>query len=149
MPFGILEHWSPEYALNNVIVDMREWGVEGLKNHLTANALKTVNGFEKISGRPEVSMITTTLLGGDAVNLLLGKLSDCEWAIKDVMKGDKTSKAVLGFNYDDNLVAMAGTIELTMIKEDDIWKIDRLAMPKFDKFNMPQVEAALTEKNEK
>ncbi len=33
---------------------------------------------------------------------------------------------------------MTGTIELTMIKEEKIWKIDSLAMPKFDKLALPQ-----------
>lgn len=139
MAFSILEHWSPEYALNNVIVDMREEGVDGLKKHLTANALKTVEGFEKISGIPEVSILTTTLLGDNAVSILLSKLSDLEWTIKDVMKGSETSKAILAFSYEDK---MDGTIELTMIKEEDKWKIDKLGMPKFEKITLPEIEAA-------
>ena len=53
------------------------------------------------------------------------------------MKGSETSKAILGFNYEDMMV---GAIELTMIKEDDKWKIDRLGMPKFDKLSLPQAE---------
>lgn len=142
MPFGILERWSPEYAVNNLLADMRSSGLEGLKKHLTANALKTVEGFEKISGRPEVSIITTTILGGDAMNILLGHLSDCEWTIKDVMKGDATSKAILGFGFDDKMV---GTIELTLIKENDIWKVDKLGVPKFDKITLPQAEAPQAE----
>ena len=36
---------------------------------------------------------------------------------------------------------MVGTIEMTMIKEDKIWKIDGLAMPKFDKFALQQPAA--------
>lgn len=52
-------------------------------------------------------------------------------------KGSETSKAILGFNYEDMMV---GAIELTMIKEDDKWKIDRLGMPKFDKLSLPQAE---------
>ena len=52
-----------------------------------------------------------------------------------MMKGSETSKAVVGFEYQD---IMAGTIELTMIKEESIWKIDSLAMPKFEKFTLPQ-----------
>ena len=135
MAFTLFERWSPEYALNNAFDDMRASGLDGLKKHLTANALKTVEGFESISGRPEVALFTTSLLGGSAVNVLLGKLSECEWSIKDVMKGSETSKAIVGFNYEDKMV---GTIELTMIKEDKIWKIDSLAMPKFDKFALPQ-----------
>ena len=51
------------------------------------------------------------------------------------MKGSETSKAIIGFNYEDKMV---GTIELTMIKEEKIWKIDSLAMPKVDKFTLPQ-----------
>ncbi len=53
------------------------------------------------------------------------------------MKGSETSKAILGFNYEDMMV---GAIELTMIKEDDKWKIDRLGMPKFDKLSLPKAE---------
>ena len=135
MAFTLFERWSPEYALNNAFDDLRASGLDGLKKHLTANALKTVEGFESMSGRPEVALFTTSLLGGSAVNVLLGKLSECEWSIKDVMKGSETSKAIVGFNYEDKMV---GTIELTMIKEDKIWKIDSLAMPKFDKFALPQ-----------
>ena len=105
MAFTLFERWSPEYALNNAFDDMHKSGLDGLKKHLTANALKTVEGFE------------------------------CEWTIKDVMKGSETSKAIIGFNYEDKMV---GTIELTMIKEEKIWKIDSLAMPKFDKFTLPQ-----------
>ena len=138
MAFTLFERWSPEYALNNAFDDLRASGLDGLKKHLTANALKTVEGFESISGRPEVALFTTSLLGGSAVNVLLGKLSECEWSIKDVMKGSETSKAIVGFNYEDKMV---GTIELTMIKEDKIWKIDSLGTPKFDKFTLQQGEA--------
>ena len=135
MAITLFERWSPEYALNNAFDDMRESGLQGLKKHLTANALKTVEGFESISGRPEIALFTTSILGGNAASVLLEKLSECEWSIKDVMKGSETSKAIVGFNYEDKMV---GTIELTMIKEEKIWKIDSLAKPKFDKFTLSQ-----------
>ena len=135
MGITLFERWSPEYALNNTFDDMKESGLDGLKKHLTANALKTVESFESISGKPEVSIFTAVLMGGSAVNVLLEKLSECEWTIIEVLKGSETSKAVVGFDYEDKL---AGTVELTMVKEDKIWKIDSLAMPKFDKFTLPQ-----------
>ena len=138
MAITLFERWSPEYALNNAFDDMRASGLDGLKKHLTSKALKTVNGFESLSGRPEVSLFTTALLGGDAVNLLLGRLSECDWTIREVMKGSETSKAVVGFDYHD---LMVGTIELNMIKEDSIWKIDGLGVPKFEKLNLPQGDA--------
>lgn len=134
MAFTIFERWSPEYALNNVFFDINTSGLDGLKKHLTSNALKIVNGIETVSNRPEVSLLTTTLLGDNAMSILLDKLSECEWTIRDVLKGSESSKAIIGFDYQDKMV---GTIELTMIKEDDIWKIDSLAMPKFEKLALP------------
>ena len=138
MAFTLFERWSPEYALNKAFDDMEESGLDGLKKHLTSNALKTVEGFESLAGKPEVTLITTALMGSSAMSFLLDKLSECDWTIKDVMKGSETSKAVVGFNYQDKMV---GTIEMTMIKEDKIWKIDGLAMPKFDKFALQQPAA--------
>ena len=133
MGITFFERWSPEYALNNTFADMNESGLDGLKKHLTANALKNVQSIESISNTPEVAIFTSALLGGSAVNVLLDKLAECEWTIREVMKGSENSKAIVGFNYQDKMI---GTIELTMIKEDKIWKIDSLAMPNFDKFAM-------------
>jgi len=138
MAFAIFERWSPEYALNNVFADMNTSGLAGLKKHLTSNALKTVNGVESLTGISGVSILTTALLGDNAVNILLDKLAECDWSIKDVMKGSESSKAIIGFEYQD---VMSGTVELTMIKEDDIWKIDSLGVPKFDKLALPQMKA--------
>ena len=45
---------------------------------------------------------------------------------------------IVGFDYQDKMV---GTIELTLIKENDIWKVDKLGVPKFDVISLPQIEA--------
>ena len=131
--FTLFERWSPEYALNNAFDDMRASGLDGLKKHLTSNALKTVESVESISGNTAVSLLTAAFMGGNAVRILLGKLSECEWTIKDVTKGSESSKAVVGFDYQGK---MTGTVEMTMIKEDKIWKIDSLSSPSFDKVNL-------------
>ena len=57
--------------------------------------------IESISGLTEVSLLTSALLGDNAVNILLDKLSECDWTIRDVMKGSETSKAIIGFEYQD------------------------------------------------
>ena len=133
MAFSLFERWSPEYALNNAFYDMHESGLDGLKKHLTSNALKTVESIETISGRPEIALITSAIVGSNPVNFLLDKLSECDWTIKDVMKGSEKSKAVVGFKYKENL---EGTIDLDMIREDKVWKIDSLASPHFDKVSL-------------
>ena len=139
MAFALFERWSPESALNNTFDDMRTSGLEGLKKHLTSKARKSVEGFESISGKSGITLVTTALMGGDGVTLLLDKLSECEWTVKEVMKGSETSKAVVGFDYEGKMV---GTIELGMVKEGKIWKIDSLAKPRFDKFALSQGDEA-------
>ena len=113
MAFSLFERWSPEYALNNAFHDMHESGLDGLKKHLTSNALKTVESIETISGRPEIALITSAIVGSNPVSFLLDKLSECDWTIKDVMNGSEKSKAVVGFKYKENL---EGTIDLDMIR---------------------------------
>jgi hypothetical protein len=135
MGITLFERWNPEYALNNAINDVKKSGLEGLKKHLTEKAVKRIQSIESITNMPEISMFTSVLVGGDAVAVLLDKLSECDWTVIEVMKGSESSKAIVGFNYEDK---MTGTIELTMIKEEKVWKIDHLAMPKFDKFSLPQ-----------
>ena len=48
MSFNLLRRWSPEYALNEAYADVKEEGMKGLKKHLTANALKTIENVESI-----------------------------------------------------------------------------------------------------
>jgi hypothetical protein len=49
------------------------------------------------------------------------------------LKKHLTAKAVVGFDYQDK---MTGSIEMDMIKEGDVWKIDGLSSPKFEKFTL-------------
>jgi hypothetical protein len=135
MGLKIFESFSPEYALDSAYQDMNESGVDGLKKHLTKNALKNLESFESISKAPGISQLTDALLGGNAVSVFLDKLSECKWTTKEVLKGSETSKAIVGFNYNDMMI---GTMEMKLIKEDKIWKIDGLEMPKFEKFDIPE-----------
>jgi hypothetical protein len=48
------------------------------------------------------------------------------------MKGKKHTDVILTFNYDDRLV---GTIELSMVRSEDGWKIDGLELPQFEEIN--------------
>ncbi len=115
MAFSLFERWSPEYALNNAFDDVKKSGLDGLKKHLTSNALKNVQTVESLSGRPEISMFTSAFMGGNAAAFLLEKLQECDWTIRDVMKGSETSKAVVGFDYQDK---MTGTIETKNLHTD-------------------------------
>ena len=69
MSFNLLRRWSPEYALNEAYADVKEEGMRGLKKHLTANALKTIENVESIGN------LGTLFIGSNPTTLLLNKPS--------------------------------------------------------------------------
>ena len=140
MAFGFMKRISPEYVVENAIKDMKTAGLEGLKPYLTENAEKKVETIRSVSNG--VSLIT----GSNKVSVLLDKLSECEWTVRDLLKGSESAKAVLGFVYVNGADEIQGILQLTMIKEEKEWRIDGVDTPKFEKFsisstNNPQPEA--------
>ena len=47
MAFTLFKRWSPEYALNNAFEDMNRSGLDGLKKHLTSNALRAYRVWKR------------------------------------------------------------------------------------------------------
>lgn len=135
MSFNLLRRWSPEYALNEAYADVKEEGMNGLKKHLTANALKTIENVESIAN------LGTLIMGSNPTALLLSKMSDFEYTVKDILKGSESARCVLEFYYKDTV---SGTIEIKMIKEEKEWKIDSLGNPHFDKFELSTKESSAT-----
>ncbi len=123
---------SPEYALLKTISDVKKSGVDGLQEHLTAEARQTVDKAVEISNNAIVSGILSMVSGDDdKTGWLLSKLSEIEFTVEDVLKGKKNAKVLLGFSYGDTT---EGTIELTMVRESMKWKIDGIGLPHFDSF---------------
>ena len=135
MSFNLLRRWSPEYALNETYADVKEEGMRGLKKHLTANALKTIENVESIGN------LGTLFIGSNPTTLLLNKMSEFEYTVKDILKGSESARCVLDFYYKDSV---SGTIEIKMIKEEKEWKIDSLGNTQFDKFELSAKEASAT-----
>ena len=129
MAIGFLKRIDPEYVLEKAFEDLRKTGIDGLKPYLTSAAQSKFDTLRTVAGG--VSLFTGT--SGNALTLLLDKLSECEWTIRDVMKGSETAKGIVGFKYEDIL---EGTVGLSMIKEDKEWKIDNLDMPEFSKISL-------------
>lgn len=143
MAIGFMKRMSPEYVLEKVLEDIKKTGLEGLKPYLTAEGRKKfdtltmfTDGMGMLSGMGMLGGMgmfgsNSSQGSGDAMSFLLDHVTDCEWTVKDVMKGSETAKGIVGFRYGDK---MEGTLELSMVKEEE-WKIDNMNMPKFDKFN--------------
>lgn len=127
MAFNLFRRLSPEYALNEAYADVKEEGMRGLKKHLTANALNTVENIETIGN------LSTLFTGSNATDLFLSKMGEFEYEVLDMLKGKETARCVVGFSYEDSV---KGTIEIKMIKEDKEWRIDSLENPHFEKFTL-------------
>ena len=133
MAFNLLRRWSPEYALNEAYADVKEEGLKGLKKHLTANALKTIEKVESIAN------LGSMIMGSNPTTLLLNKMSEFEYSVKDILKGSDSARCVIEFSYKDKVT---GTIDIKMIKEEQEWRIDNLENPHFDKFELPTKDSA-------
>ena len=133
MSFNLLRRWSPEYALNEAYADVKEEGMRGLKKHLTENALKTVENAESIGN------LGTLIMGTNPTTLLLSKMPEFEYTVKEILKSSESARCVLDFYYKDSV---SGTIEIKMIKEEKEWRIDSLSNPHFDKFELSASESS-------
>jgi len=125
MAFSLFMRLSPEYALNEAYADVKEEGMRGLKKHLTTNALSKIENIETIGN------LSTLFTGSNATDLFLSKMGEFEYSVVDMLKGKDSARCVISFSYEDSV---KGTIEIKMVKEDKVWKIDNLENPHFEKF---------------
>ena len=150
MALGFLQKVSPEYVLGKAFLDIKKYGVDGLKPYLTEEAKKKleiisggmslISAFGKIVGSLSDSNEDSDREGSDkegfgkAVSFLMEKMSEFDFGYKNMVKESDTAKAVLTFEYPD---VMEGTFDIRMIKQDKEWKINDLSMPHFDKVSLP------------
>ena len=125
---------TPEYMLAKTILDVKESGIDGLKPHLTDNALKLVESAEdKLEEAGEGSGLITGLIKKKAVKTIKSKASEIEWSVDELLKGKDRTEVVIRFNYKDKV---AGTINLILLKVDGEWKIDGVSSPRFDTLDL-------------
>lgn len=138
MAIGFMKKISPEYVLKKAVEDMEQTGLDGLKLYLTEDAIEKIKMVQMFSGGIELfsNIGVSGIISPDLENeteyaaFLIDHLSECEWTVIDVSKGSSTAKGLVGFNYKDKL---KGTVELSMMNDDNEWKINRIKMPKYEK----------------
>ena len=130
MAFGFMKKISPEYVVEHAITDMKTAGLEGLKPYLTEKAEKNVETIITVSNG--VSLLT----GSNKVAVFFDRLAEYDWTVEDILKGSESAKAVLGFAISNGADEIAGTLRLTLIKEEKEWRIDGLETPQFTKFTV-------------
>lgn len=127
---GILVYRSPEYALWKISTDVKASGLEGLLPHLTGDARAILETATSVASNPLVLSLAGVLGGGDLSRILQTELQKVQWELVDLLKGSDHAQVMLGFQYED---LIAGTVCITMVREDGTWKIDGLELPTFEK----------------
>lgn len=122
---------SPEYALLTMAKDVRDAGVEGLKPHLTGQALELV---EKLGGKSDNrfwEVISTILDTDQLVEMMKTELAKVEWKLDDFDKSAHTAEISLRFNYSGKL---SGEVELDMLRDENgAWKISEIKLSDLDR----------------
>ena len=135
MAFGFMKKISPEYVVEHAIADMKKAGFDGLKPYLTDKAERNVQTILSVSSG--VNLIT----GSNKVAIFFQRLADYDWTVADILKGSDSAKAVLEFAISNGEDEIAGTLQLTLIKEEKEWRIDGVDMPQFTKFTVAVPDA--------
>lgn len=128
--FFLYKTSTPEYALAKTIADVKSFGMNGLKPHLTSDAIEKVETIQDWTDTLDVSGLLSAITKDSAVSLLKSKMAEVNWTVEDVLRGKNQASVVIGFDYNNSI---GGTIEITMIKDGHEWKIDGLNFPIFDK----------------
>ena len=123
---------TPEYVLMKISSDIKESGIDGLRPHLTEEAREKVDAITAITENKLLNTIVSFLDKKDYVGVLKSEIQVVQWELEDIMKGKNNADVLLAFNYDDRLI---GTIEISMVKCSDGWKIAGLEMPQFKEIN--------------
>lgn len=129
---GVYVTNTPEYALKEMIDDVNASGMDGLYPHLTGEARTTINAVSSVTENNIFNTIVGFIGQSEYVGVLKSEIQEIEWEVDDVLKSKENAAVVLSFNYEDKLI---GTIEISMIREEGEWKIDRLEFPEFDKIS--------------
>ena len=121
---------SPEYALWTVAKDVQAEGIEGLKPHLTDDALELVEKLDKASDNKVLDVVSSILNMDRLMETLKAELAQIEWSLDDVEKSADAAEISLKFNYENKLT---GVVELDMVRENGVWKISGIGLSDLDR----------------
>ena len=111
---------SAEFALLCIAGDIKKSGVEGLRPHLTGDALRDFNAIEAIAEDELVSAMLSLFNKDDYAGTMKSHLPDIEWEILEIEKSQGKAYVTLSFNYRDQFT---GDIGINVTKTDGKWMI--------------------------
>ena len=129
---GVFTANTPERALKDIAMDVKESGLEGLEPHLTDSAKTALDTITAVTDNKIVGAIVDIFADGDYITMLKEGIKDIDWGTPDILKGDGKATVTLPFDYQGKI---KGTVEIDMTKVEKEWKISNISLPKLDDIN--------------
>ena len=128
---------SPQYALMQIMKDVKAQGLEGLEPHLTGNATDMLEKVTSASQNPLLSAVFSLLIPDKYLEVVKSELQNITWNVEDILTSRKRAVVILSFDYEGDIT---GTINLSMLRTDSGWKIDDVSAPRIDGFRFEDVQ---------
>ena len=130
---------SPYYALMGIMKDVKAEGMDGLESHLTGNAAELMDKVTSVTENPTLTTILGLFVQADYqkyLDILKNELDNITWNVEDVMTGKNHAMVMLSFDYQGEVT---GTINVSMLRTDDGWKIDGVNSPRIDGLSLDDI----------
>lgn len=120
---------TPEAALKEIVADVNQSGIDGLRPHLTKNACEIVDTVSAVADNDLVSSVMGLFSDNEYVDIFKAGI---RWDITGIQKEKDSAAADIELSYDNESIT---TIKLLMIRDGSTWKIDSLELPDLDDIN--------------
>lgn len=113
---------TPEFALLRIAYDINQSGIDGLRPHLTGDAKQAYYVLGFVGSLGEV-------FGEDGADAIGSEIEKIKWDVENISKNGDHADVDLAFSYDGE---SAGTINLSMSRSGNSWKIYDFDLPGLD-----------------
>ncbi len=120
---------SPQYALKKTISDIKSDGYAGLRTHLSDDVAEKLDKIVSLGDNEIVKGILSAVSESKYISKLLNEAGNIKWELGDVLSNRRKASVTIYFSYGGQF---SGSIDVNMAKDDGMWKICGMDIPKFD-----------------
>ena len=117
---------SPEAALAEIAIDVKNEGISGLKDHMSDSLLSRLHLDSDDSESPLITMVKEYLEKVNYFGIPEMAKEKTKWELGEIKEDGDDVRVTFNFNYDNKLT---GKIKFKMSQEDGEWKISSFGIP--------------------
>ena len=122
---------SAKFALVKTGIDLKRDGIEGLRAHLSGEALSTFDAIDTLTRDEKVSAFLALFSPTDSLRILKTYLPDLKWEVLGMSESENDATVTLAFVYKD---IFYGELEAIMTKTSGVWYIDSFRIDNMAKY---------------